>query len=85
VDLLTQAGIGAAALAAIITTSVMIGKGLRRMWHLMQKLDRAAEDILGAPNQPSLRERLDELAREHDEHLAWHSGRSRARANGGRP
>lgn len=77
-DLLTQAGIAAAALAAIITALVMIGRGMRHVWHLMQKLDRAAEDILGGPGQPTLRERL-------DEHLAWHSGRSRSRVNGGRP
>lgn len=61
------------------------------MWNLAQKLDRAAEDILGGADQPSLSERLDantvalaQLSRRVDEHLTWHSGRPRSRVNGGR-
>jgi hypothetical protein len=91
VDALTQAGIAAAALAAIIGLLIMIGRGVRRMWNLAQKLDKAAEDILGAPGQPPLSRRMDaltdqvsQLGHRVDEHLTWHSGSGRDRVNGGR-
>jgi hypothetical protein len=92
VDVLTQAGIAAAALAAIIGLLIMVGRGFRRMWKLTRKLEEAAEDILGAPGQPSLSRRMDaltdqvtQLSHRVDEHLTWHSGRGRDRVNGGRP
>lgn len=90
-DALTQAGIAAAALAAIIGLLIMVGRGLRRMFNGLKKVERAAEDILGGPGAPSVATRqaemadqLSQLAHRMDEHLTWHSGGGRDRVNSGR-
>ena len=82
-DILTQAGIAATAIGAIILLAVMIGRALRTVFSVLRKLERAPEDILGALSD--LKDQVASLDHRVDEHLTWHSGRSRDRVNGGRP
>ena len=80
-DVLTQVGIAAGALSAII---IFVGM----MWRMIKLLSRIVEEVVGAPGVPSLSERIIALHKLHVEHQAtWHAGRARTRApaNGGRP
>ena len=78
VDVLTQVGIAAGALSAII---IFVGM----MWRMIKLLSRIVEEVVGAPDAPSLSERIIALDRKLDEHQnTWHGGRARDRANGGR-
>lgn len=88
-------GIVSGALVALFTLIGLVYRWVMRpVWRTIRRLNLLADDLLGDRTRgiPSLTQRLQtqteqtaHLANRLDEHLSWHSGGGRSRANGPRP
>lgn len=81
-DFWTQLGIVCGAIIALLAVGSWTARGIRRVWHLMRKVNRLLDQTLGDPvaGKPSLMQRVQSIERTQDdirqqlaEHLQWHA------------
>jgi len=90
VDQWANFGIVCGALVAAVTLAALAWKGIRRMWHLLRKVNRLLDQTLGEPpegsrpGRPSLMDRVESIEAKMEEHLLLpHLPVPQPRPNGG--
>jgi hypothetical protein len=80
---------------ALLGISALVGLAIKKVvrpmfratWRLIGRLNRIADDLEGDERKgiKSLREEIQELGRQHRDHLTWHEGQTQVGLNGPRP
>jgi hypothetical protein len=88
VDQWADFGIVCGALVAAVTLAALAWRGIRRMWHLLRKVNRLLDQTLGEPAngnhpaRPSLMERVESIESKLEAHLEWHANPAGRPASG---
>lgn len=77
-------GVVCGAILGAAAVCFLLARGIRRMWHLMRKVNRLLDQTLGSPGRPSLMDRVTSIEEKLEEHLHWHTD-PRGRPAGGAP